>query len=1290
MQYGDIIRHAYLGSITSQQWQTLSEVGTGTLVFQRTTHGARGSETLLNLYRMLANGEHEQVVDTGAYDYIDQVKLELEGQISSMFKYKGDIRSQSELEALTNLKVGYGYRIATAGDYEFIKIGDQTSSEVHLDVGDMLIVMEIGQDATWEDSKFNISEANIDQTTLLLKSMVFEASSVGTLTATSASQRYYPVQLYNDHLFVNVPWTEYSIGQTSDISQSGQEAKVWAGSTLNTRFNEYLPLAGGTITGNLGIGTNAILEQNNANLLGFSSGDIILGNSGRGITLESKNADLYHKINATSYKIWDANNLPLTDLILRDSTLDKYVLTKDLVPSLSGGMAVNVNIGTEQLPINSVYVTTGRFDDIRPATTGANIGGSGQNQAFDNAYINNVVEGGTALSVKYLAKAGGSMSNTDLVTNMNADLLDSKHLTDIMADVAKSNVATATNLKVVDEKGAMFTYRNTPTAAKVAGDVVRVEEIRGQSIVWNQLVDNNTESVTLPSGNKYLIVPGNTGGADYSSIQTSDGRAIRVTGGEDMLIDLTRMFGAGREPATVAEFRAMYPSVVPDNILPYDSGSVLNLTATGMKMTGRNQWDEQWQLGEIDNTGAVVSGNRVVSKDFIPVQGNTDYYFHQGTIATGLNIAPVWYDANKAFISGNTFVQNGVVKSPANARFLKFRMATVYGTTYHNDICINISDPTFNGQYKPYREDTIALNTTTIKGKRTGAINPQSEVIFPNGLCGVDDVHDVLRKKDTDVLFRTLADIGQNTYTKDGNNFYIGYSISGGNAPKVGSTLLISRVPAGVNNMAVIGSGQYNLIIFYTDGSYADAAAFKAAMDGVSLVYQFATPKHYILDEPLDLTAYSDALGTQTIVPSQTGMSEPTSAPIIADLKYGASAFDLMEAGGSYDEGTEEDVDELRLSPKVWSGKTLHDVFLTRDDYILNGLMNFDAGSMGEGLLTVYPHMQVGTETYGERELLVYGKIKEGRYDSTEHEWSMYYLEELYLGLHATAANSALLENHPASHFATAASVQYLVSNTHYYNGATDQGLVIDNHLYVGDPTAPSGDDDYDLIVRGVIYEGYDNSGNAISLANKYLTVSGYASTIADHESRLDTIEGWATNASFNTVSITSLTVTNTIVGNASTATKLATARSIWGQSFDGSAAISGAMTGVTGITGTGQTVASGSFLAFGVDTNVNKATVHGNLEVNNTLKIGNVSGETMSLSIWRDANNNNQFLGLQITGGDVYFSGDIQVEDKIVAYGNIESSYGYLKASTIYEGNTTLSNKYLTIDDNRWIISLQ
>lgn len=88
-------------------------------------------------------------------------------------------------------------------------------------------------------------------------------------------------------------------------------------------------------------------------------------------------------------------------------------------------------------------------------------------------------------------------------------------------------------------------------------------------------------------------------------------------------------------------------------------------------------------------------------------------------------------------------------------------------------------------------------------------------------------------------------------------------------------------------------------------------------------------------------------------------------------------------------------------------------------------------------------------------------------------------------------------------------------------------------------------------------------------------------------------IRGLSTSFSAGTITATAVnatTFTGALVGNASTATSaatLTTARTIWGQSFNGSANVTGALTGVTGITmssGTAQlqavTGTSGTFTA--------------------------------------------------------------------------------------------------------------
>lgn len=53
-------------------------------------------------------------------------------------------------------------------------------------------------------------------------------------------------------------------------------------------------------------------------------------------------------------------------------------------------------------------------------------------------------------------------------------------------------------------------------------------------------------------------------------------------------------------------------------------------------------------------------------------------------------------------VGKTVFGQNKTFITPENAAFFKVRTDSP-NNTYNHDICINISDPAFNGQYEPYK-----------------------------------------------------------------------------------------------------------------------------------------------------------------------------------------------------------------------------------------------------------------------------------------------------------------------------------------------------------------------------------------------------------------------------------------------------------------------------------------------------------------------------------------------------------------------------------------------------------
>ena len=108
-----------------------------------------------------------------------------------------------------------------------------------------------------------------------------------------------------------------------------------------------------------------------------------------------------------------------------------------------------------------------------------------------------------------------------------------------------------------------------------------------------------------------------------------------------------------------------------------------------------NKWDEQWELGGIgsSNGAPYSSSSSIRSKNFCECEGDQTYYF-RGTFAV------YWYAEDKSFIKTD-YAGNNTKVAPSNAAYFKIACYEAYGTSYKNDICVNVSGK-HNGEYVPY------------------------------------------------------------------------------------------------------------------------------------------------------------------------------------------------------------------------------------------------------------------------------------------------------------------------------------------------------------------------------------------------------------------------------------------------------------------------------------------------------------------------------------------------------------------------------------------------------------
>ena len=291
-----------------------------------------------------------------------------------------------------------------------------------------------------------------------------------------------------------------------------------------------------------------------------------------------------------------------------------------------------------------------------------------------------------------------------------------------------------------------------------------------------------------------------------------------------------------------------YTKTVPTGALPYASIDMLggmsykyneditNANVTSIDSIGVNIWDEEYEINKSLNIlGEVVSENgSFVSKNFIPVFEKTKYYFVSPSTLT-----VCWYDINKNFINTNypNNTNGRLITSPINASFIKFSPYN-YGTTYKNDICINVSNDAINGTYFPYKHNNFPIPSSiqSLEGYGWGV----------NDSCY--NYIDFERKKFVKKVGR--VDLGTLNWDRmeypTGSSIYLFYSIN--TTQKYNTTNYncskyeVKEALPLYTDKCITGHGGAGTSIWIRDDSYTDATTFKTAMSGVYLYYELATP----------------------------------------------------------------------------------------------------------------------------------------------------------------------------------------------------------------------------------------------------------------------------------------------------------------------------------------------------------------------------------------------------------------------------------------------------------------
>lgn len=361
-----------------------------------------------------------------------------------------------------------------------------------------------------------------------------------------------------------------------------------------------------------------------------------------------------------------------------------------------------------------------------------------------------------------------------------------------------------------------------------------------------------------------------------------------------MRFDLTKMFGAGNEPATVEEFRAMFPL----DYYEYNAGELVSFNGTGLQTTGFNQFDSsdyRYISGDFDQgkIHAYARDRRIV---YIPCLPNVKYTASRKAVtsnerfwiaytkelpAVGSDI----YDIHRA--SNSQAIGNMMSISTTTSIDAKYIVVWAYWDNHIealDDLCINLSwSGIRDGEYEPYWQSQLALPIATY---------------FPDGMKSAGTVYDELTKDKaiTRIGFHIIAEdeIGINspgTYTryayipKQSND--AGRFSGESNKKYTNSAGFKHTFYGNTDSEARIGewlSAVSTGFIYICFNASATDAYIKSILVGSSYTYLLADAVETPISPELNLTYRCDDFGTEMLLPQNT--DEPVTAPMDAEITY--------------------------------------------------------------------------------------------------------------------------------------------------------------------------------------------------------------------------------------------------------------------------------------------------------------------------------------------------------------------------------------------------------------------
>lgn len=392
-----------------------------------------------------------------------------------------------------------------------------------------------------------------------------------------------------------------------------------------------------------------------------------------------KDAKAYRIDDTVENDLQDGDYVPFYDSSASGDPKQRKTLWSNIKSKLSTSTAVSQNenvLATDKVPY--VMRKAKNIANATPYIRETLVGGTiGWNQILQNgnfsdtsgwtSYAGSLSASGNVLTQ---TKASGSASNTIGIYRSDVTAYVAGHKYFVLCDMKSSAALSNTIYLAVSNQSVSVKGGTLTTSFKTFYNIFNLANVANNYI------------------NLYI-----TGMTSYTS-------QLVLSYKNFMLVDLTLMLGAAiadyvynMETATsgagITKLREW--GFFTKAYYPYNTGTLLSVQTTGHKVVGFNQWDEQWELGALYYATGLPydSTTRIRSKYFRCIP-NTTYYAKN---AANSIIVVFEYDENYNMISRKNEGSNEDFSftTSSNAVWLRFYFSDNYGTTYKNDICINIS-----------------------------------------------------------------------------------------------------------------------------------------------------------------------------------------------------------------------------------------------------------------------------------------------------------------------------------------------------------------------------------------------------------------------------------------------------------------------------------------------------------------------------------------------------------------------------------------------------------------------